>query len=35
MEVETIKNLDLLGTDGMNITDKVILDIMQKMENTV
>lgn len=32
---ETIKNLGLLGTDGMNITDKVILDIMQKMENAV
>lgn len=30
---ETIKNLGILGTDGMNITDKVILKIMQNMDN--
>lgn len=30
---ETIRNLGVLGTDGMTITDKVILKIMQNMDN--
>lgn len=32
---ESIKNLGILGNEGMTITDKVILDIMQHMENAV
>ena len=32
---ETIKNLGILGTDGMDLTDKVILRIMQRMEAAV
>ncbi|RKD27319.1 L-cysteine desulfidase [Caminicella sporogenes DSM 14501] len=32
---DTIKNLGMLGQDGMNITDRVILSIMQKMEKAV
>ncbi len=32
---ETIKNLGILGTDGMDFTDKVILQIMQRMEERV
>lgn len=32
---ETIKNLGILGTDGMDLTDKVILRIMQRMEEAV
>lgn len=29
---ETIRNLGVLGTDGMNVTDKVILNIMKNMD---
>jgi len=32
---ETIRNLGVLGTDGMGVTDKVILKIMQGMDKAV
>lgn len=32
---ETIKNLGILGTDGMDVTDKVILEIMKRMDEAV